>query len=191
MVNKIPDEYENPFDVILLKFIDSHLDFFKSLSLTPNILTTFSLICGVAAAYLIYKGHFGIASILFLIAYYFDCADGKFARKFNMTSKFGDYYDHICDVVKILLILYALYKTNKKYFSNLILVAPVLLLLLCIHMGYQEKVYGKDDSDSLSILKKLIEHDKHPERSIKYSKYFGCGSMFLLMAIVIFLWEKQ
>ncbi len=191
MVNKIPQEYENPIDVFLLKLIDSHLDFFKSLSFTPNILTTLSLIFGIMSAYMIYDDHFLIASLLYIVAYYFDCADGKFARKFNMTSKFGDYYDHISDVFKIVLTLYALYKTNNKYFSYLLIIAPLLLLLLCIQMGYQEIIYDKDDSDSLSSLKILVNKDKHPEKTIKYTKYFGCGTINLIIAIIIGLWKKE
>jgi phosphatidylserine synthase len=86
MVNKIPEEYENPVDVLVLKLVDKHLDFYKSICMTPNMLTTFSLVAGLYAAYMIYTGDFVIASILYVVAYYFDCADGKFARKFKMIS---------------------------------------------------------------------------------------------------------
>ncbi len=191
MVNKIPEEYENPVDVLLLQLVDKHLDFYKSMCLTPNMLTTFSLVSGLYAAYFIYTGNFVIASILYVVAYYFDCADGKFARKFNMTSKFGDYYDHISDVFKLIFTVYALYVTNPKYFSYLIVITPLLLLLLCIQMGYQEIIYNKDESGSLDPLKKLVERDNNPEETIKYSKYFGCGSINLIIAIIIFLWNKQ
>jgi phosphatidylglycerophosphate synthase len=190
MVNKIPEEYENPVDVVLLKLVDKQLDFYKSLCLTPNMLTTFSLVSGLYSAFFIYKGQFIIASVLYMVSYYFDCADGKFARKFNMTSKFGDYYDHISDVIKLIFIVYALYCTNPKYFSNVIVIAPLLLLLLCIQMGYQEVIYDKDDSDSISVIKKLVEKDNNPERTIKYTKYFGSGSINLIIAIIIFLWQK-
>ncbi len=84
MVNKIPEEYENPVDILLLKLVDTQLDFYKSLCLTPNILTTFSLVAGLYSAYMIYTGDFIVGSILYMVAYYFDCADGKFARKFNI-----------------------------------------------------------------------------------------------------------
>ncbi len=191
MVNKIPEEYENPVDVILLKLVDKHLDFYKSICLTPNILTTLSLVSGLYAAYMIYNGHFVIGSILYMLAYYFDCADGKFARKFNMISKFGDYYDHISDVFKFSLTIYALYVTNSKYFGYLILIAPLLLLLLCIQMGYQEIIYNKDDSGSLYPLKKLVETDNNPEETIKYTKYLGCGTINVIIAIIIFLWNKK
>jgi phosphatidylglycerophosphate synthase len=155
------------------------------------MLTTFSLVAGLYAAYMIYTGNFAIAGVLYMVAYYFDCADGKFARKFNMTSKFGDYYDHISDIIKLIFTLYALYVTNPKYFNNLIVIAPLLVLLLCIQMGYQEIIYDKDDSGSLHSLKKLVERDSNPEETIKYTKYFGCGSINLIIAIIIFLWEKN
>ncbi len=191
MVNKIPEEYENPVDILLLKLVDTQLDFYKSLCLTPNILTTFSLVAGLYSAYMIYTGDFIVGSILYMVAYYFDCADGKFARKFNMTSKFGDYYDHISDVFKLIFTVYALYVTNPTYFGNLIIIAPLLLLLLCIQMGYQEIIYDKEDSGSLHALKTLVGKDKNPENTIKYTKYFGCGSINLIIAIIIFLWERK
>ena len=31
---------------------------------------------------------------MFLLSYYFDTVDGKFARKYNMATKMGDYLDH-------------------------------------------------------------------------------------------------
>ncbi len=191
MVNKIPEEFENPVDILLLKIVDTQLDFYKSICLTPNMLTTFSLVAGLWGAYMIYIGNFQVGSILYMVAYYFDCADGKFARKFNMTSKFGDYYDHISDVFKLIFTVYALYVTNPKYFSYLIVITPLLLLLLCIHMGYQEIIYNKDESGSLEPLKILVERDNNPDKTIKYTKYFGCGTINLIIAIIIFFWNKQ
>ena len=51
MVNKIPSNFENPLDVLLLKFIDTHLDSYNTtiggISITPNIITTISLILGI------------------------------------------------------------------------------------------------------------------------------------------------
>ena len=43
MVNKIDDEYECPFDILMLKFIDSHLDLYYKLKLTPNMITTIGI----------------------------------------------------------------------------------------------------------------------------------------------------
>ena len=60
--------------------------------------------------YNIYKNKYIIGTILWFLSYYFDCADGKMARKFKMISKFGDIYDHTSDIIKHLLLFYVLYK---------------------------------------------------------------------------------
>ena len=33
------------------------------------------------------------------MSYFFDCADGLYARTYNMTTQFGDIYDHSTDVI--------------------------------------------------------------------------------------------
>ena len=35
-----------------------------------------------------------------------DCLDGFYARKYNMTSQFGDYLDHLSDVFKTTCLFY-------------------------------------------------------------------------------------
>ena len=115
MVNKLSRELENPIDNIIYDKIENDLEFLKSLNFTPNILTTFSLITALLCIYNFYKDKFVIASLLWVVSYYFDCADGKFARKYNMVSKFGDYYDHGSDLIKGILLTYVIYvKTHPN-----------------------------------------------------------------------------
>ena len=40
-----------------------------------------------------------LACIYYFISYFFDVLDGIYAREYNMVSEFGDYYDHIKDIV--------------------------------------------------------------------------------------------
>ena len=68
------------------------------------MLTSLSLIITLIGIYLLNNQYYISSSILIFIGYYFDCADGLLARKYNMTSKFGDYYDHIRDHIKIILL---------------------------------------------------------------------------------------
>lgn len=99
MVNKISLEYDNPLDIVIYKHIDKYLELYYNLGLTPNDLTTISLISGLTSVYFAYNENFIIASILWAVAYYYDCADGKLARKYKLTSKFGDLYDHISNII--------------------------------------------------------------------------------------------
>lgn len=73
-----------------------------------------------------------------IVSYFFDCADGHMARKYNMTSKFGDYYVHISDIVKITLVLYSLYLINSNKFFKVIPIVIFMGTMMIIHMGYQK-----------------------------------------------------
>jgi phosphatidylglycerophosphate synthase len=66
--------------------------------ITPNMVTTFGLVCGLAAALLYATGEpldIDIAAGLFMLAVFNDHLDGGLARATGRTSKFGHYYDHI------------------------------------------------------------------------------------------------
>ena len=126
-MRKINSNYENPLDNILINIADNLCPIAYNYKFTPNILTTISLIfCGISALLLLNSYYF-IAALFFLISYYFDCMDGHFARKYNMVTKFGDYYDHVADITKILLILYIFYIIDSKKFFITI---PFVILFL-------------------------------------------------------------
>jgi phosphatidylglycerophosphate synthase len=191
MVNKIADIYECPLDIYLLKFIDTHLDIYYKKGLTPNMVTTIGIIFGLLSMYNIFNSNFKTASFLLLCAYYFDCVDGKLARKYDMKTKFGDYYDHFGDIFKIIIVLYALYKTNPEKLKNIMLIIIFLIFGMLIHLGYQEIIYNKNESPTLNFSKKLIEFDKNPEKTIQYTRYLGCGTFILVICIIIFFWKKS
>ncbi len=195
MVNKLEEQYECPFDKYLCKFIDGHLHVYYKLGLTPNMITTIGLLFGIFTAYQILKGNYLMAAILWIFSYYFDCVDGKLARKYNMITKFGDLYDHICDVIRYTIVLFALIKSNRKktttkqwsYLSIII----VLLLLSFVHMGYQERIYNKPhESGWLNMCSMLVSRDTNPTQTIQFTKYFGCGNIILGIAILIIFWRK-
>jgi phosphatidylglycerophosphate synthase len=193
MVNKLSDKYECPFDIYLLKFIDTHLHIYHELGLTPNIITTFSIKLGLLSAYQIIKNRFNTAALLMLCSYYFDCVDGKLARKYNMVTKFGDMYDHIGDLLKVFAIMYALFYTTKKLNSKQFIYIGIILILALlqfIHLGYQETIYINEESGFLNMCKNLVFFDKTPEKSISYTRYFGCGTWMLCFALLIIFWRK-
>ena len=194
MVNKLPAVYECPFDNQLFTFIDMHLSLYYNLGFSPNVVTTFSIIFGVFAAHQIAIGRYNIAALLMLISYYFDCVDGKLARQYNMVTSFGDLYDHTGDIIKIILILYALFainqKTSKKQWLYIALFS-LLALIQCIHLGYQEAVYNKtEESSYLNMWRNLIHSDQTPEKTIQWTRYFGCGTWYLCFALLIIFWRK-
>ena len=65
---------------------------------TPNMVTTFGLLCGLAAAALYATGEplkVALGAALFMLAVFNDHLDGGLARATGRTSKFGHYYDHV------------------------------------------------------------------------------------------------
>lgn len=196
MVNKLADQYECPVDKYILSFIDTHIRFYRKMGFTPNMLTTFSILAAILTVYEIFKGNFAIAAFLWLVAYYFDCADGKFARKYNMVTKIGDLYDHFGDIFKYVIVIYALFYSSKRKITKkqwwFLFIILFLTLLSFIHLGYQERIYDKkEESVYLHFLSNILTFwDKHPHTTIQVTKHFGCGTLQLGIALIIFFWRK-
>jgi phosphatidylglycerophosphate synthase len=112
-MRKIPCDLENPIDNVLYDLSDWMCPFFYKTGHTPNMITTYSLITGVLSCYFLWKGHILLFGIFYAISFFFDCMDGHFARKYNMTSKFGDMYDHIKDNIVALSILFVISLCKK------------------------------------------------------------------------------
>jgi phosphatidylglycerophosphate synthase len=185
-MHKIPQKYENPIDRFIYIFVEKHskqLEF-----LTPNEITTISLFFELLSIKFFIDKKYKLSAILFLIAYFYDCVDGYHARRLNMVSQFGDLYDHISDVVTILSMSYLIFSKlsgNKRIYMAAFLI--LLAIMLSIHMGCQEKLYnkiaGKTESNTLNIFKKACVYK--PEKMMRYTKYFGCGTFFVVVSLII------
>jgi phosphatidylglycerophosphate synthase len=183
---KMNAKYENPIDNILLyifSFVDNYL---YKLNFTPNMLTFISLVLSLIGIYYIHNKYYRIGAILIFIGYLFDCADGNFARKYNMVTKNGDYFDHISDLTKM-IILYIIILTSKLKYTNKIIfmiVNIIFIILFNIHMGCQECIYNSDSSKSstLDYMKYLCPEINY----IKYTRYVGCGTFFLVLCVYLY-----
>ena len=186
---KIPPELENPFDNVFIAiaiYLNTHV--FKPLGfITPNIITTLSLILGIVSLYCFYKGNIILFTILFLISYILDCADGNYARKYNTVTRFGDYYDHVSDVLKLigLLVLVWVSPIMTHEHKHIFYIFVILLTFLAnVHLGCQEKIYKGtiEESGFLKSTAILCPGDKH---WIYITRYFGVGTMQLFIVIFI------
>jgi phosphatidylglycerophosphate synthase len=194
MVNKLSDDIDCPIDVQLYKFINTHLHLYYNIGFTPNMVTTFSILFGLLAAQQILRKNCKFAALMLVLSYYLDCVDGKLARQYNMVTHFGDLYDHIGDITKIIAIFVALFASVKKttdsqwaYLSIFI----VLTIIQFMHLGYQEAIYDKsEESVILNMWRKMVAFDSNPEETIHYTKYFGCGTWYLCFALLIIFWCK-
>lgn len=67
--------------------------------LLPNCFTTLNLLCGFYSIISSIQGDFVKASWAIFLAIVFDIFDGRLARYFNHTTRFGLEYDSLCDMV--------------------------------------------------------------------------------------------
>ena len=190
MVNKIKKELTNPIDNFLNDMADKHLEFYYNLNLTPNSLTTISLILALLGIYFFYKDKYVLGATLFFIAYYYDCADGKLARKYNMTSKFGSLYDSLSDTLKFIVLFTVIYKKSPQKLKLILVPFIILTILHDLYMQCTEKIYGKYESEAFKFL--LFSDVKNIDcnEKLKYLRYFGSGTLALFASLIILLWPK-
>lgn len=192
-MSKLTYEQENYFDSLILKYIVEPLaPSVHKLKIKPNLLTLLGLISSLRAIYYLSKYKTFLFSIFFLLSQVFDVFDGYLARKYNLSSKFGDYFDHISDAIKTILFFYVLFiKYNLSQSKLIIFIFIILLILLLVFVGYQEKISKYDKyNDTLKINCYLCYGD--PEIYIKKFKHFGSGT-FMIMCILIthYLYYKK
>lgn len=184
---KIVREYTNNIDNVLIDFANYISPFFKRYSFfTPNVFTTISLAISIIGLYNIYKQNYKIGALLMFIGYFFDCMDGHFARKYNMITKFGDFYDHIADVSKFILLIVLVLKAplSKKTKKFFIIFFVINALLACVHFGCQERFYH---------LKSVLTHLRNlcpRKEDITWIRYFGSGNAMLMICIFVFFLKE-
>ena len=190
MVNKIKRELINPIDNILNDLVDTQLETYHKLKLTPNDLTTISLLFALTGIYLFYKDYYVLGAILFFIAYYFDCADGKYARKYNMTTKYGSLYDSLSDILKFIILFAVMYKKSFKKLKVVVIPIIILAVLHDLYMQCTEKIYNKYESEAFKyVLFSNVDNIDCNEK-LKYLKYFGSATLLLFTSLIMAFWSK-
>jgi len=81
-----------------------------------NLITFGNIACGVAAMYLIQQNNFFVAIILAWIAGALDIADGKVARKYNLSTEFGIQLDSFADFLSFVIMpAFLLFYATRHY----------------------------------------------------------------------------
>lgn len=187
-MKKVSTDIDNPIDTLLVDFFDKFLsNFFRNTGHTPNILTTYSLITGLISCYFLNIKNLLLFSLFYIISYFFDCADGFFARKYSMTSNIGDIYDHVKDISVSLLIIYITFKNSRKNInSTVIAISLVFLALSLYYISCQENncddKFKDKNNGTLKFLNKLCKDRVH---NIKWARYFGPGTFNIFFILII------
>ena len=193
----IPLNYENFIDKYIVQYCKVFYPFFKKLNFTPNTLTTFSLVLGLLTCYTFYKKKYKLSAILLFSSYIFDVLDGDYARKYKMVTKFGDYYDHIKDLIvyscfAIIFIIFNRY--SKKNLIIIIIISCLFLLsilfnLIC-KMKYIEKGNKEHRSHTFKYLADLIPII-NCDKIMSYLRYFDAAAFVLVITIIVFMHPKN
>jgi phosphatidylglycerophosphate synthase len=189
-MHKIPNYLENPIDNFIYIIVEFLAPYCHMLHLSPNFITTLSIFSGILSAICIIFYYFKLSALFYFLAYIFDCLDGYVARKYNMVTKFGDIYDHVGDMLKVILIIIAFCYINSNLFIYFL---PILLYVLCvgcIHLGCQENYYKLDESAWLNILKRVYKpkDDEDLQYKMGYTKYFGFGTFTVCLIIIMLVY---
>jgi phosphatidylglycerophosphate synthase len=183
-MHKLPTDKEGPIDILFLTLTEWITPFLHATGHTPNIITTYSLVTGLASAYCLWKGYVGSFSVLFLVSYLLDCVDGYMARRYDQVTTFGDYYDHVSDIAKFLVIMYVfVYKYPYRLLSPVLIIIGVILVVSFVYLGCSQHHYRSSTSETLDILLHFSDKD-----SIHWAKYCSTGTLMLsVVAAAIYL----
>lgn len=97
-----------------------------------NLITFGNIACGVTAMYLIQQNSFTAAIILAWIAGAFDIADGKVARKYQLSTEFGVQLDSFADFLSFVVMPAFLLFYAVRYYGGISGFEELLLGLVFI-----------------------------------------------------------
>jgi phosphatidylglycerophosphate synthase len=194
--SKLEMHHENPLDIGFTKIAQVVSPTLFNLGVTPNMVTTLSVVASYLAIRSIYLGQPKQYFVLWaILAYMFDCVDGYLARKFDMCTVFGDYYDHVSDVMYVSLLLYVAFwkrgltKTAKKFQWLIFAIFIIAIIGMLTHMGVQEDLYSKkNQSPTLKVCSAIAKKVcSVSEKCVVVSRWFGVGTFIALMILLITL----
>ncbi len=210
---KIPPEFENPIDDKILDLCDSMISTCQKYNVTPNLVTITRIIISLFIFHsLFFTCNIFEPIIGSVIFYIMDCLDGHLARSTNQVTVLGDYLDHYADIFYYLFILaYILLKTynNKTY---IIIGFGLLTYGALVHLGLQQKNYKiiakrnnikpeQETNKAVKITKKILHEIDEMEdellddlnclhnlsaESIRWTRYFGTGTLYTAILIIIY-----
>lgn len=182
---KIPREFENPIDDVLIEWADQLCGVLRATNHTPNVITTYSFVSSLLALWALWKGKIGWFAALWALQYFWDCVDGHYARKYNLSTKFGDMYDHITDItstVALGVMVYLKYRPRAWMYAGTV----ALTALMFMHAGCQQKVHAHQQSET-ETLDRLKHMCKDPSW-IHWTRFFGFGTcQFAMIAMTVYL----
>ena len=134
-------------------------------------------------------GHVLLFALLYALGYFFDCVDGIFARRYGMTSRLGDMYDHVTDVTVTVGVLIVVMKKKKRPITwHPVAVLLVALVFFIVSMGCQQRKKSNQDDESLDITKPACRD----EEWITWTRFLGPTTFYtVVVLVVIYLFQEK
>ena len=101
------------------------------LRLSPNMITLLSFIAVIFSAYLSITGHLIGGALFFLLRLLLDNVDGKLARLWGVSSRWGGIFDWVTGYIGTALITIALFYNLNE--TLIFLLTPFIILMSLIH----------------------------------------------------------
>ena len=161
----------------------------------PNNITTIGLISNIFAIIELKNGNILSCILYAIIGQYFDNLDGHYAKKYNLESTIGHYYDHLADNVKILGLIFVFYLIygNKVeiYHMNIFIIIAILgniNFALRIRLKNLNKEKYEFYLEPWNILGKLFGNKEQIIKITKLTRHFDDTSIFIyyLISIIYF-----
>ena len=167
-------------------------------SVTPNQVTTFSLLLAAFAAVFFSFGIYFfsvIGSILFIFSKFLDHVDGQLSRELKKTTKFGWYYDYFSDTAGYILMFIGIsagippgtfeikiFNLVNIDLQNYLLFSAIIASLLNTFLGILHKYKTKKDFYGFPETEKVALEDGI--YLIGPITWIGFINLFFLMASV-------
>lgn len=182
---KVPYELMDNLSANFYHISDKISPRLSNYGITPNMITLLRAFLGVLAITLLNKNKL-LAAVLIVIFYFLDCLDGHHARKNKMITKFGDYFDHIVDIlfgICIVLYIYPKIDLRKK------IIGGIIFMIMVIYVGCEQKYIKLSQSkinndESLHISTYMCPGDSlySVDKVLRITKYFSIGSFIIFLA---------
>ena len=158
------------------------------LGLKPNYITTITLVIRIISLYLFYnKKNLYLAFSLYFISWFTDALDGSVARKYNLGTKFGEYYDMLVDVsttISLFIVLYTVYYKNNLsplIISGIIIIMNSLLVLTKSRCEENKKEWEE------GLIKNIIKKVFYLDCKNTFTKKVDLGPGVIYLYIMLFL----
>lgn len=162
----------------------------------PNAITSLGVIAMIYSIYSLNENKILSCIFFAFIAQYLDNLDGYYAKKYNLDTTIGKYYDHLADNIKILgliFVFYILYE-NKITVYHIIF---FIILSLIGNINYAIRIRLKDINNEnfdyhlkpYNYLGKLFGSKENLIYLSKITRFFDDTSIFCYYLITIIYFQ--